>query len=146
MEDLENASLIARNLAPLVSSKLLFCNKIEMFGKYDVKEKAVFYPGESILVYFEPKNFSIKFVNNQYEINLKEYFRITDEKGKVITQISTPIEFHVKFFSPLTSCLYFRNSEFAPTDIGKYFFEVILEDLVKGKKLVAKIAFQVKKE
>lgn len=144
VDELEKASLMLRNLAPLRVEKLLFCNKIEMFAKYEPRKSNVFYPGESFIIYFQPGNYSLLQKDDGWEIHLREYYEIVDESGKVISKMDIPLEFHTTLFSPLFTGLYFRNAGFVPEKDGKYTIRVILDDLIKGKTLEASLTFEVK--
>ena len=142
--NLKKASLIMRNLASLRSEALLFCDTINMFADYIPRKNAVFSPGETFLVYFQPGNYSLLKKDNMWEVNLKEYFKILDKNGKIIKEMPSPLEFHVTLYSPLTTGLYFRNADFVPDKEGTYTLIIILEDLIKGKVLKVKLPFEVK--
>ena len=146
MNSLKEASLFMRNRAPLTSEALVFCEEIEMFAKYKTRKDNIFAPGEGFSVYFQPGNYSLLHKEDGWEINLKEYFKITDDKGNVVSKMDDPLVFHTILRSPLTTGLYFKNADFVPTEEGKYVLEVILEDLIKGKKLVKRLPFEVKAE
>ncbi len=145
LTNLREASLMMRNLAPLKSEALLFCDTIDMFASYVPRKDAIFSPGETFLVYFQPGNYSLLKKGNVWEINLKEYFKIVDEEGKIVKEMLSPLEFHVTLYSPLTTGLYFRNSDFTPNKEGKYTLVIILKDLIKGKTLKVELPFEVKK-
>ncbi len=144
MNNLKEASLFMRNRAPLTSEALVFCEEIEMFAKYKPRKDSVFAPGEEFIVYFQPGNYSLLHKKDGWEINLKEYFKITDDKGNIVSKMDDPLVFHTTLRSPLTTALYFKNADFVPEKEGKYILEVVLEDLIKGKKLVAKLPFEVR--
>ncbi len=144
MNSLKEASLFIRNRAPLTSEALTFCEDIEMFARYRPRKSNIFTPGEGFIVYFQPGNYSLLHKEDGWEINLKEYFKITDDKGNIISKMDDPLVFHTTLKSPLTTGLYFKNADFVPEKEGKYVLEVVLEDLIKGKKLVVKLPFEVK--
>ncbi len=143
LEELEKASLMMRNLAPLKKEALLFCESIDMFAKYTPRKNNVFRVGEEFLIYFQPGNYSLLKTKDGWEINLKEYFEIYDEKEKLVKKMETPLSFHTVLLFPLTTGLYFRNSDKVPEKEGKYILKIVLEDFVKGKKLEAEIPFKV---
>ncbi len=143
LEELEKASLMMRNLAPLKKEALLFCESIDMFAKYTPRENNVFRIGEEFLIYFQPGNYSLLKTKDGWEINLREYFEIYDEKGKLVKKMEAPLDFHTVLFSPLTTGLYFRNSDKVPERVGKYILKIVLEDFIKGKKLEAELPFEV---
>ncbi len=146
VEELDKASIRMRNIAPLKVEVLTFCENIDMFAKYTPKKDTVFSPGETFLLYFQPGNYSLKKVENGWEINLEESYEITDENGKIVAKLDQPLKFHVVLLSPLTTGLYFKNTDFVPTKPGKYILKVILKDVIKGKELIGKLSFEVKKE
>ncbi len=144
--ELEKASLMMRNLAPLKIDVLTFCERIDMFAKYVEKKDSLFSPGETFIVYFQPANYSLKKTKEGWEIYVEEYFEIVDEKKEVVSKMTEPLVFHVTLLSPLTTGLYFKNVDFVPTKPGKYTLRVVLEDKIKGKEIKGELPFEVKEK
>ncbi len=143
LKELEKATLMMRNLAPLKKEAFLFCESIDMFAKYTPREDKRFRPGEEFLIYFQPGNYSLLKIKEGWEINLREYFEIYDDKGRLIKKMKSPLDFHTVLLFPLTTGLYFKNSDEVPEKEGKYVLKVVLEDFIKDKKLEAELPFEV---
>ena len=144
--ELEEALTLVRSKSNLEFVNVVFTNEeAGGFGLYNQRENATFAPRETIFIYGEPKNYTIKEVKNDlYEIYLKEDLYILDQDNNVLQGQADYLDYHITSHSKNSDLLFTANiTQTTPFPIGNYKFHLVLKDVFSQKTTEAIIEFTV---
>jgi len=144
--ELEEALMLIKSKADLEFVNVLFTNEeAGGFGLYNQRENATFAPGETLFIYGEAKNYTIKeSQNNLYEIYLKEDLYILDQDNNVLFGQADFLDYHITSHSK-NSDLFINNTitQTSPFPVGNYKFRLVLKDVFSQKTTETIIEFTI---
>lgn len=144
--ELEEVLTLVRSKSNLEFVNVVFTNEeAGGFGLYNQRENATFAPGETLFIYGEAKNYTIKEnQNNLYEIYLKEDLYILDQDNNVLFGQVDFGEFHKTSHSKNNDLfLYTTITQTDPFPVGNYKFRLVLKDVFSQKTTEAIIEFTI---
>jgi hypothetical protein len=144
--ELEEVLILVRSKSNLEFVNVLFTNEeAGGFGLYNQRENATFAVGETIFIYGEAKNFTIKESQNDlYEIYLKEDLYILDQDNNVLWGQADFGEFHKTSHSKNNDLfLYTTITQTDPFPVGNWKFRLVLKDVFSQKTTEAIIEFTI---
>jgi hypothetical protein len=132
-----------QNFNPLGIRTLVACSKVTDYGTYvplpDNKVKA----GDVIFFYFEPQNPSTNKAGDQYEVWLTEDMMVFSEKQQEVFKKENTLDIHYKTSVPRLDIYGVNQLTLTAISPGKYQFQMILYDKIKGERATATWAFEV---
>jgi hypothetical protein len=144
--ELEEVLMLVKSKSSLEFVSVVFANEeAGGFGLYNQRENATFAPGETIFIYGEAKNYTIKeSQNNLYEIYLKEDLYILDQDNNVLFGQADFLDYHITSHSK-NSDLFINNTitQTSPFPVGNYKFRLVLKDIFSQKTTEVIIEFTV---
>ncbi|MDD3640804.1 MAG: hypothetical protein PHE81_00915 [Atribacterota bacterium] len=144
VKSLEKALLLIRDKAPLELNNLKFTEEEAMgFGIYQERENISFSQGETIYFYTEPKNFTIKEIEEDlFEIHIKEDLYILDMEGTILWGQKDFLDYHLLSHSPNSEILITNTvtqDSLFPT--GEFQFLLVIKDVFSQKTVEQTIGF-----
>jgi hypothetical protein len=146
VEELEKALALIRNKANLELINVVFTDEEAWgYGIYNPRENATYAPGETFLIYAEPKNYSTKEVEKGiYEIYLKEDLFLLDQDNNMLFGQIDFAEFRTKSHRKNSEIMFITTIEqIEPFPIGNYKFRLVLKDVFSQKTTEVTIDFKV---
>jgi hypothetical protein len=144
--ELEEVLMLVKSKSNLEFVNVVFTNEeAGGFGLYNQRENATFAPGETLFIYGEAKNYTIKeSQNNLYEIYLKEDLYILDQDNNVLFGQADFLDYHITSHSK-NSDLFINNTitQTSPFPVGNYKFRLVLKDVFSQKTTETIIEFTV---
>ena len=144
--ELEEVLMLVKSKSSLEFVSVVFANEeAGGFGLYNQRENATFAPGETIFIYGEAKNYTIKeSQNNLYEIYLKEDLYILDQDNNVLFGQADFLDYHITSHSK-NSDLFINNTitQTSPFPVGNYKFRLVLKDVFSQKTTETIIEFTI---
>ncbi len=141
---LEKALSLIWNKAPLELNNLLFTDdEAGGFGFYQIRANNHFAQGETFFIYTEPKNYTIKEIDqNLYEIHIKEDLYILDREGNILWGKKDFLEYHI-ISHAANKELFITNTitQDTPFPKGEYQFQIVLKDVSSQKTVEKTIDF-----
>ena len=144
---LEKALLSIRQKAQLQLKNVQFTeNEATGFGMYRVRQNANFEPGETFLIYAEPRNYTIKKIEEElFEIHFKEDIYLLDSEGNILWGQKDYLDYHVFSHHPNNE-IFITNTitQNSPFPKGEYQFQLVLKDVLSQKTVEQTIEFVIK--
>jgi hypothetical protein len=144
--ELEEVLMLVKSKSNLEFVNVVFTNEeAGGFGLYNQRENATFAPGETLFIYGEAKNYTIKeSQNNLYEIYLKEDLYILDQDSNVLFGQADFLDYHITSHSK-NSDLFINNTitQTSPFPVGNYKFRLVLKDVFSQKTTETIIEFTI---
>jgi len=145
-DTLEKALLLLREKAQLELKNIQFTeSEATGFGIYQTRKDNIFVQGETFLMYVEPKNYTIKEIEQElYEIHIKEDIYILDMEGNILWGQKDFFEYNVFSHNPNNE-LFITNSitQETPFPKGEYQFQLVLKDVFSQKTVEKTINFVI---
>lgn len=146
IDTLEQAALALCEKAHLELRNIHFIeNEASGFGFYQAKESNIFAQGETFLIYAEPKNYTIKKVQQGlFEIHFKQDIYILDMEDNILWGQKDYLDFHVLSHQPNNE-IFISNtiSQDSPFPKGEYKFLLVVKDVLSQKTVEEYINFIV---
>ncbi len=145
---LEKALLQIREKAKLELKNLQFTvEDASGFGMYQTRQNEHFAQGETFFIYTEPKNYTIKEVEqNLYEIHIKEDIYLLNEEGnnEILWGQKDFLDYHIFSHNPNNE-LFITNTitQDMPFPAGKYLFRLVIKDVFSQKTVEQTIGFVI---
>ncbi|HOR42141.1 MAG TPA: hypothetical protein PK111_03125 [Atribacterota bacterium] len=143
---LEKALLLIWNKAPLELNNLTFTeDEAGGYGLYLDRDNNHFKSGETFFIYAEPKNYTIKEIDEElYEINFKEDIYILDMEGEILWGKKEYLDFHLISHSPNKEVLITNYiTQDSPFPEGEYQFLIVIKDVFSQKTADETISFVI---
>ncbi|MDD3656060.1 MAG: hypothetical protein PHI72_04750 [Atribacterota bacterium] len=143
---LEKTLTLIWNKAPLELNNLCFTKEEATgFGFYLRRDDNHFKPGEDFFIYSEPKNYTIKEIDEGlYEIYFKEDLYFLDMEGNILGEQKDFLEYHIISHAPnkelFINNVITQNEPFPP---GDYQFLLIVKDVASQKTVEKTINFVI---
>jgi hypothetical protein len=132
-----------QNLNPLGIRTLVACSKVTDYGTYEPLPDNKVKAGDVIFFYFEPQNPSTNKTGDKYEIWLTEDMLVLSEKQQEIFKKENSLDIHYKTNVPRLDIYGVNQLTLTAISPGKYQFQMILYDKIKGERATATWAFEV---
>lgn len=147
VESLEKALLLIREKSALEMNNLAFTtNEAIGFGMYEEREHDTFTQGETFYLYAEPKNYTIKQIEEElFEIHIKEDLYILDMEGNILWGQKDFLDYHIFSHKPNNE-IFITNTvtQDSPFPIGEYQFQLVIKDVFSQKAVEQTIEFIIK--
>lgn len=147
--ELENALMLIRQNAKLEFNKVQFVSEEPQgYGIYYPRDNNIFSFGETIYIYGEPENYTIKEIENGiFEIYLTEDLYILDKENKVLFGQIDFGEFHYLTRSPVQDMMFYNTVTQDPATAfppGEYKLRLVLKDIPSQRMVEALLDFEIK--
>jgi hypothetical protein len=146
IDSLEKAILLLREKAKLELKNLQFTeDEATGFGMYQTRQDGYFAQGETFLIYTEPKNYTVKVIEQGlYEIHIKEDIYILDKEGNILWGQKDFLDYHLISHAPNNE-VFITNTitQDTPFPKGEYQFQLVLKDVFSQKTVEQNIEFIV---
>ena len=145
---LEKTLSLLRSKAPLELNNLQFTEgEAAGFGIYQSRQNNHFAQGETFLIYAEPKNYTIKEVDQDlYEIHIKEDIFLLNAEGnnEILFGQKDFLDYHLFSHSPNNE-IFITNTitQDTPFPPGKYRFLLVIKDVFSQKTVEKMIDFTI---
>jgi len=146
IKELETVLTLVRQKAHLEFNEVQFIkNEAEGYGIFQPRENNIFSPGETFFIYGEPKNYTIKEIEQGlYEIYLKEDFYILDRENNVLFGQIDFYEFHMQSRSPNSEIIFTNTITQEPAfPPGEYKFRLVLKDVYSQRVVEINVDFEI---
>ena len=146
IKELEIALTLVRQKANLEFNKVQFVkNESQAYGNFQPRKNNVFSSGETFFIYGEPKNFTIKEIEQGlYEIYLKEDFYILDRENNVLFGQMDFGEFRMQSRSPNSEIIFTNTITQEPAfPLGEYRFRLVLKDVYSQRVVEINLDFEI---
>ena len=144
IESLEKALLLIREKSALEMNNLVFtANEAMGFGMYQEREHDAFTQGETFYMYTEPKNYTIKQIEEElFEIHVKEDLYILDMEGNILWGQKDFLDYHIFSHKPNNE-IFITNTvtQDSPFPTGEYQFQLVIKDVFSQKTVEHTIKF-----
>ncbi len=133
-----------QNQGKLGFRNFILCSKIITMGHYvSLPEPKVKIGTEELLIYIEPANVFTSTQEGRYEIWITQDIFLFDEEGELLLEKRDAISAHFNTAIPILD-LYLPNTLYMSTlPIGKYTYEAVLHDVLRGTTATKSIDFEV---
>ena len=146
IKELETVLTLIRPKAKLEFNKVQFVKDDPPgYGIFQPREKNSFSSGETIFIYGEPKNFTIKEIEKDiFEIYLKEDLYLLDQENNILFGQIDILEYHTQTRSP-NSDIFFTNyiTQEEPFPPGKYKIRIVLKDAYSQRTEEVTLDFEI---
>ena len=132
-----------QNQYPLGIRTLVACSTVTDYGSYEPLPDNKVKSGDVIFFYVEPQNPSTNKAEGTYEIWLTHDMFVLTEQQEEVFKKENAFEIHEQTSSPRLDIFGVNQLTLAEIPPGKYLFEVILHDRIKGEEASATWAFEV---
>ncbi len=146
IKELETALVLIRQKANLEFNKVQFVkNESQGYGLYQPRENNIFSSGETFFIYGEPKNYTIKQIEQDlYEIYLKEDFYILDKENNILFGQIDFFEFRTQSRSPNSEIIFTNTITQEPAfPPGEYKFRLVLKDVYSQRVVEITLDFEI---
>jgi hypothetical protein len=140
---LKEKILQLQNISPLGIRTLVACSKVTDYGSYEPLPDNKVKAGNVIFFYFEPQNPSTNKTGDTYEIWLSEDMMVFSEKQQEVFKKENALDIHYKTSVPRLDIYGVNQLTLTAISPGKYQFQMILYDKIKGERATATWAFEV---
>ncbi|OGP92040.1 MAG: hypothetical protein A2Z19_05770 [Deltaproteobacteria bacterium RBG_16_54_18] len=140
---LKEKILQLQNFNPLGIRTLVACSKVTDYGSYEPLPDNRVKAGDVIFFYFEPQNPSTNKTGDKYEIWLSEDMMVFSEKQQEVFKKENTLDIHYKTSVPRLDIYGVNQLTLTAISPGKYQFQMILYDKIKGERATATWAFEV---
>ena len=147
IKELETALALIRQKANLEFNKVQFVkNESQGYGLYQPRENSIFSSGETFFIYGEPKNYTIKQIEQDlYEIYLKEDFYILDKENNILFGQIDFFEFRTQSRSPNSEIIFTNTITQEPAfPPGEYKFRLVLKDVYSQRVVEITLDFEIR--
>lgn len=146
IKELETVLALIRPKAKLEFNKVQFVREDPQgYGIYQPLERNTFQSGETIFIYGEPKNFSIKEIKEGiFEIYLKEDLYLLDQDNNILFGQIDILEYRVQSRSP-NSDIFFTNyiTQEQPFPPGNYKIRLVVKDVYSQRSEEVTLDFEI---
>jgi hypothetical protein len=132
-----------QNINPLGIRTLVACSKVTDYGSYEPLPDNKVKSGDVIFFYFEPQNPSTNKTSDQYEIWLYEDMMVFSEKQQEVFKKENALDIHYRTSVPRLDIYGVNQLTLTAISPGKYQFQMILYDKIKGERATATWDFEV---
>jgi len=132
-----------QNFNPLGIRTLVACSKVTDYGSYEPLPDNRVKAGAVIFFYFEPQNPSTNKTGDKYEIWLSEDMMVFSDKQQEVFKKENTLDIHYKTSVPRLDIYGVNQLTLTAISPGKYQFQMILYDKIKGERATATWAFEV---
>jgi len=144
IKSLEEALMSIREMAALELNNATFTSNEAMgFGMYQKRDHATFAQGETFYMYVEPKNYSIKQIEEElFEIHIKEDLYILDMDGNILWGQKDFLDYHIFSYKPNNE-IFITNTVTQDSAFpkGEYQFQLVIKDVFSQKVVEQTIEF-----
>lgn len=134
-----------QNTYPLGIRILAACSKVADYASYEPLTDNRVKAGDEILFYFEPQNPSTKKTAGRYEVWLTQDMVVLNAAGQEIYRKENVLEIHYQSTAPRLDIYGVDQLTLSDIPPGKYLFQIILHDKIKGESATASCPFEVVK-
>jgi hypothetical protein len=134
-----------QNIYPLGIRTLVACSKVTDYGTYDPLPDNKVKAGDVIYFYFEPQNPSTKKAGETYEVWLTQDMVVLTEQQQEVFKKENALEIHYQGNTPRLDIYGVDQLTLSDIQPGKYLFQAILHDKIKGEEASATWDFVVVK-
>lgn len=146
IKELETVLTLIRPKAKLEFNKVQFVKDDPPgYGIFQPRENNIFSSGETIFIYGEPKNFTIKEIEKDiFEIYLKEDLFLLDQENNILLGQIDILEYHTQTRSP-SSDIFFTNyiTQEEPFPPGKYKIRIVIKDAYSQRTEEVTLDFEI---
>ncbi|MGQ9746689.1 MAG: hypothetical protein ACUVQZ_02840 [Candidatus Caldatribacteriaceae bacterium] len=142
---LEKVYLNLWNKSPMRVDKVaLIEEEATSFGTFRKKTSSLFTQGEIILVYGEPKNYTILYEDESYHFFFTADFNLYDSKGNLLGGQENFMSFRNVTQNPVFETFLNFSFNFTGLETGDYLIEAILRDGFSEKSAKFQIPFKLR--
>lgn len=142
---LETVRLSLWNASPMRVEKVTFVEeRAQTFGIFRPRTSNLFAKGEKLLVYGEPKNYTILKEGDLYHIFFTTDFKLYDGKGNFLGGQEEFGSFRYITQSPLFETFLNLSFDLTGIEAGDYVIEVVVHDKLAGKNTSFRLPFRIR--
>jgi hypothetical protein len=141
--ELKQQIIQTQNKEKLGFSKVVLCSDIEGYGLFTPVK-----PGEKtgkLKIYIEPANIGMLVNQERYVIDCSMHIEVTDQAGKVVSQLKNVARVHKTTRSPVFDTHFAVDMNFQNPLKADHKVKFILMDNVKGQKAILQLNLNVNK-